>query len=82
MPRDEDLIADLAMPSYRFVPPSNKIMVQPKANRLDGENRGMKRSPNLADALVMTFASTSATMVHGSRLSRTEAVLRKIKGIV
>lgn len=82
MPRDEDLIADLAMPSYRFVPPKNRIMVQPKASRLGGEYKGLATSPNCGDALAMTFANTAASMVHGTRLSRTEPVRRNIRGIV
>ena len=80
IPRDEDLIADLAMPSYRFTP-SGKIFVQGKATRLE-DYKGMSRSPNYAEALLMTFASRGVALVHGTAVSRDQPLKRPIRGIV
>lgn len=79
LPDDDDLIADLAMPSYRQTP-KGKLFVQGKATRLE-DFRGMTRSPDSGDALALTFASAAAT-ASGSTRSRSEPLRRKIKGIV
>lgn len=54
MPRDESLIAELASPTYKFQS-SGKILVESKD---DMKKRGM-RSPDLADAFLLTMAGFS-----------------------
>ena len=51
MPQDEALIAELAAPTYTFSS-TGKMVVESKA---DMKKRGM-RSPDLADAFLLTFA--------------------------
>ena len=50
--KDEDLIEDLVGPMYAFQPNGKKILEKKK----DMKRRGLK-SPDLADALVLTFAA-------------------------
>jgi len=52
MPRDNDLIADLSAPTYSITS-SGHIKIESK---VDMEKRGV-RSPDLADALCLTFAT-------------------------
>jgi len=80
IPRDEDLIADLAMPTYRFTPGTGKIFVQGKATRLE-DFKGMTRSPDRGDALCLTFASNAATALLGAA-SPDEPIRRNIRGTV
>lgn len=79
IPRDEELIADLVMPTYRLTQ-GGKVFVQGKATRLE-DFKGMTRSPDAGDALCMTFAGHAAT-ASGTQFPTTEAVRRKIRGIV
>ena len=51
MPNDDALIAELASPTYTFTS-MGKMVVEAKA---DMKKRGM-RSPDLADAFLLTFA--------------------------
>jgi phage terminase large subunit len=51
MPQDEALIAELTAPTYTFSS-TGKMVVESKA---DMKKRGM-RSPDLADAFLLTFA--------------------------
>jgi phage terminase large subunit len=80
IPPDFELIEDLALPAYRYLP-SGKIFVQGKAKRLE-DFKGMTRSPDAADALCLTFASSAATALYGGKYSRTEAIKRGLKGTV
>lgn len=57
----EDLAAELVRPRYQ-VTSSGKLMAEPKS---DMKKRGFK-SPNVADAFVLTFASEPAGLIHGS----------------
>ena len=57
---EEQLVAELTAPRYTFTS-SGRVMVESKA---DMRKRGHK-SPNIADALMMTFASEPAAVVHG-----------------
>ena len=52
MPKDDALIAELTSPTYAFTS-TGKMVVESKA---DMKKRGM-RSPDLADAFLLTFAS-------------------------
>lgn len=80
IPRDEELIADLALPSYRFQPGTGRIFVQGKVTRLE-DFKGMTRSPDRADALCLTFASNAATTLLGA-LGRDEPIKRNLRGTV
>ena len=51
MPKDDALIAELTAPTYAFTS-TGKMVVESKA---DMKKRGM-RSPDLADAFLLTFA--------------------------
>lgn len=51
MPQDEALIAELTAPTYTFSS-TGKLLVESKA---DMKKRGL-RSPDLADAFLLTFA--------------------------
>ena len=51
MPQDDGLIAELTAPTYAFTS-TGKMVVESKA---DMKKRGM-RSPDLADAFLLTFA--------------------------
>ena len=60
LPRDERLISELATVRYSFTS-SGKIQIESKD---DIRKRGLA-SPDLADALVLTFASDAATVSYG-----------------
>ena len=79
IPDDQELIADLAMPSYRFTS-AGKIFVQGKATRLE-DFKGMTRSPDAGDALALTFASSAANAM-GAKHARDQPLKRPIRGIV
>lgn len=79
IPNDPDLIADLAMPTYRFTS-GGKVFVQGKATRLK-DFKGMTRSPDRGDAFCLTFAGANASLVHGAP-DRDHPVRRGIRGIV
>ena len=64
LPRDEDLLAELVGPKYAFTP-SGKIKIESKS---DMKNRGMK-SPDRADALMLSLAQDAAIGIHGSMAS-------------
>lgn len=57
----ERLRTELATPRYRFTS-NGRIWAEPKE---DMKKRGYP-SPNIADAMVLTFASEPASMIHGS----------------
>lgn len=61
IPENEDLVNDLIAPTYSFMS-SGKLKVEAK----DEMRRRHGRSPDVADALVLTFASDAAVMTHGS----------------
>lgn len=60
LPRDEDLMAELAGPRFKFSS-SGKLQVESKD---DMRKRGL-RSPDLADAVCMTMAADAATAIYG-----------------
>lgn len=76
---DEDLGKELILLKYKFTS-SGKIQIESKA---DVKKRG-HRSPDVADAFVMTFASTAVSALHGSAgsTSWSKPLRRIIKGIV
>jgi len=58
----EALCAELTMPKYRDTS-SGKLEVEPK----DRTKKRLKRSPDVADALIITFAGDLSTVQFGSR---------------
>lgn len=70
---DDDLVAELTLPWYKFMPASGKMLI---ASKLDMEKKGAP-SPDLADAFVLTFASTAVTLLHGRGARRLNQPLRR-----
>jgi phage terminase large subunit len=62
MPQDDGLIAELTAPTYTFSS-TGKMVVESKA---DMKKRGM-RSPDLADAFLLTFACAERRKVERYR---------------
>lgn len=77
IPNDEDLIAELATVRYSFNS-SGKIKVESKD---DIRRRGLK-SPDKADAFVLTFASDAGVASYGFKQSWGKAIKRGIRGLV
>lgn len=78
LPKDDDLRQELVSPTFTFAS-NGKLKVEAKA---DMKKRGM-RSPDIADALCLTFAGAGAMV--GGRASKWivgEPLRRRIKGIV
>jgi phage terminase large subunit len=77
LPKSDDLKQELVAPTFTFSS-SGKIVVEPKASM---KKRGM-RSPDLADALCLTMASTAAGI--GGRSPRWvpgQPIRRGLKGV-
>lgn len=72
--RIEDLVEELTTPTFKPQPVSGKILIEPKKGR---------KSPDLADAFILTLASESITM-QGGDLHRNwkQPLSNPIKGIV
>jgi phage terminase large subunit len=64
LPKDEDLIAELATVRYKFMS-TGKIQIESKD---DIRKRGLA-SPDKADAFVLTFASDAGVAIHGTSFS-------------
>jgi hypothetical protein len=62
MPQDDALIAELTSPTYTFAS-TGKMLVESKA---DMQKRGL-RSPDLADAFLLTFACRESRKVERYR---------------
>lgn len=78
LPRLDDLRQELVAPTYTFTS-NGKIKVEGKAEM---KRRGM-RSPDLADALCLTFASVASKVGgRGSRWVKGKPLKRGIKGVV
>ena len=78
LPRSEELRAELVGPSYSFLS-NGKIKVEAKA---DMKRRGL-RSPDIADALCLTFAGAAALVGgRGTAWVKGKALQRRIAGIV
>lgn len=76
---EEILASELVIPKYSFTS-SGKLFAEAKS---DIKRRGHK-SPNVADAFVLTFAGEPATLIHGSKNSHrwNEPIKRNLIGIV
>jgi len=79
IPKNERLIQELATVRYKFTS-NGKLQLESKD---DVKKRGM-RSPDIADALCLTFASSAATALYGwsPTGNRSSALKRNVKGIV
>ena len=77
IPNNEDLIGELATVRYTFTS-NGKIKIESKD---DIRRRGLK-SPDMADAFVLTFASDAATISWGSNSSWNKPIKRLIRGLV
>lgn len=60
LPKDDDLLAELAGPRFKYSS-SGKLLIESKE---DMKRRGL-RSPDLADAVVLTLASDAGTAIYG-----------------
>ena len=78
LPKDEDLMAELAGPRFKFSS-SGKMQVESKQ---DMKKRGI-RSPDLADAVCLTFAADAATALYGTSSSGNwnRPMKRGLKGV-
>lgn len=76
--RDEDLMAELAAPRFKFSS-SGKLQVESKDEM---KKRGL-RSPDIADAVVMTMAADAATAIYGisSSGSWNKPLKRGLRGV-
>jgi len=61
LPKNEELAAEVSMLRYQHSS-NGKLIAEPKS---EVKKRGHK-SPNIADAFVLTFASTPAGLIHGT----------------
>jgi phage terminase large subunit len=77
IPANEDLIAELATVRYSFNS-SGKMKIESKD---DIRRRGLK-SPDMADALVLTFASDAGIASYGYSTGWGKSLKRAIRGIV
>lgn len=78
LPREDDLRQELVAPTYTFTS-NGKIKVEGKAEM---KRRGM-RSPDMADALCLTFASVASRVGgRGSKWVPGKPLKRGIKGVV
>ena len=76
---EDDLIGELTSVKYKFRPGSGKIAVESK----DEMKKRAMRSPDLADAFLLTFAATAATLTHGGHMtSWRQKISRPIRSIV
>lgn len=76
---DSALAAELGWPRFHYTS-SGKLKIETK----DELKKRMKRSPDLADAFVLTFAATAVSAIHGSQNSPAwkEPLQRDIKWLV
>jgi hypothetical protein len=76
----DDLVTELTAPRYKFRPGSGKVAVESKDEM---RKRGM-RSPDLADALILTFATDAITLAlgHFGSTNWSKKISRPLKGIV
>jgi phage terminase large subunit len=78
LPKDADLRQELVSPTYTFTS-TGKVVVEGKQAL---KKRGL-RSPDIADALCLTFASTAARVGgRGNAWVRGQPLKRNIKGVV
>ena len=76
IPDDQDLVKELSAPRYKF-DSRGRYLIESK----DELRRRGEKSPDLADAFCLTFASTNITMSGGERISWNQPLVRDIQGI-
>lgn len=69
---------ELATPTYDFVKPSNRLRVEGKQ---EIRNRGLP-SPDLAEALMLTFAGPATQAMFGTNIQFSEPLRRNLAGVV
>lgn len=79
LPKDPELASQLTSVQFKFSP-TGRLQVESKAEM---KRRGLK-SPDVADALVLTFASEAAALLQGSENSATwtQPLRRNLKSVV
>ena len=76
---DGELLKELTLVTYSFTPQTNKVKVASKAEM----KKAIGRSPDLADAFVLTFASSITGMLGSApRSDWSKALKRDFKGVV
>jgi hypothetical protein len=80
MPKDERLQQELVGQKYKVIDSSGKVIRLPKREMM--KHLHPRRSPDRADALMLTFASTAATAIGGGGTSWGTPLRRNIKGVV
>lgn len=77
LPEDSQLVQELSWPLQQFSSDGSKLQVEPKD---ETKKRHKGKSPDVADAFVLTFASAAASIVNGPQAG--QAIKRNLKGIV
>jgi hypothetical protein len=77
IPKDDTLISELTTVRYFFAS-TGKVQVEAKE---DMKKRGIP-SPDIADALCLTFAAPEAMYINGTQLGWKKPVYRNLKGLV
>jgi hypothetical protein len=81
MPEDARFEQELSAQKYKAIESSGKVICLPKREMM--KHLHPRRSPDRADAFILTFASNAATAIMGSQgLSWNQPVRRNIKGLV
>jgi hypothetical protein len=75
IPGDERLIGELTTCRYGFQPTSGKMRIESKE---DMKRRGL-RSPDAADALILSLASEASTALYGSQNSWTRKLESRLQ---
>jgi hypothetical protein len=80
LPKDEDLLEELAGQTYDIAEGTGKIFATPKVKM----KKRLGRSPDRADALLLTFAGDAGRLLYGMRSDSrwAEPLRRNIQGIV
>lgn len=83
IPKQDDLIEELVAPRFKFSSQNGKVIVESKE---DMKKRGVLdggRSPDLADAFVLTFAGEAALLLTGAgQQSWSKPLSNPLKGLV
>ena len=76
IPDDQELVKELCAPRYKFDSRGRYLIESKDEMRKRGES-----SPDLADAFCLTFATNSAILSGGERISWNQPLVRDIQGI-
>lgn len=78
---DVELIEELSMPGWEYRSNGKKAVESKEKTKLRHTGK-KKRSPDIADAFILTFASDQAALVSGQLVSWNQPLKRNLKGIV